>query len=258
MSDFVLPVTCYAQSGDISIAYQTMGNGPVDIILVPGSISHVEFAHEMMGYSSFLRRLSAFARVVTFDKRGQGLSDRVSGVASLEQRMDDVRAIMDAIGSQRAVLFGFSEGCPMSLMFAATYPGRVSQLILFGGFARFTDVSINLEERIAQRVKQWGSGAFIKAAIPSLATNPDAIALFAKFERLSASPGALKALMLMNGLIDVRPILSSVRVPTLVLHRQDDALIPVERGRELAERIPEAKERVAIFFGNSAKSGGCI
>ena len=241
MSDFVLPVTCYAQSGDISIAYQTMGNGPVDIILVPGSISHVEFAHEMMGYSSFLRRLSAFARVVTFDKRGQGLSDRVSGVASLEQRMDDVRAIMDAIGSQRAVLFGFSEGCPMSLMFAATYPGRVPQLILFGGFARFTDVSINLEERIAQRVKQWGSGAFIKAAIPSLATNPDAIALFAKFERLSASPGALKALMLMNGLIDVRPILSSVRVPTLVLHRQDDALIPVERGRELAERIPEAK-----------------
>ena len=241
MSDFVLPVTRYALSGDINIAYQTMGDGPIDIILVPGSISHVEFAHELLGYTAFLRGLSTFARVVTFDKRGQGLSDRVSGVPSLEQRMDDVRAIMDEIDSQRAILFGFSEGCPMSIMFAATCPARVSQLILFGGFARYADISSDPEERARQRVKHWGSGAMIKAALPSLAANPDAVALFAKFERLSASPGAVKALMQMNALIDVRLILPTVRVPTLVLHRQTDALIPVERGRELGARIPDAK-----------------
>src|SRR3977135_3162853 len=133
MNDFALPETRYAVSGDINIAYQTMGSGPVDIIMVPGFVSHVEFAHELAGYTAFLRRLSTFARVVTFDKRGQGLSDRISGAPSLEQRMDDVRAIMEAISSQRAIVFGHSEGCPMSALFAATYPERVSQLILFGG-----------------------------------------------------------------------------------------------------------------------------
>ncbi len=241
MSDFALPVTCYAQSGDLNIAYQTMGNGPVDIILIPGFISHVEFMHEMIGYTRFLRRLSSFARVVTFDKRGQGLSDRADGVAPLEQRMDDVRAIMDEIGSQRAILFGFSEGCPMSILFAATYPERVSRIILFGGFARFADYAGDIEERIRQRVKHWGAGAGINALMPSLAANPDAVALFAKFERLSASPGAVRAVMQMNALIDVRSILPSVRLPTLVLHRQNDALVPVAQGRELAVRIPGAK-----------------
>src|SRR3974390_1510416 len=135
MTDLKLPETRYVFSGDVSIAYQVMGNGPVDIIVVPGLFSHVEFLHEMPGYTAFLRRLSAFARVVTFDKRGQGLSDRISDAPSLEQRMDDVRAVMDAVGSQRAVIMGFSEGCAMSALFAATYPERVSQLILFGGFA---------------------------------------------------------------------------------------------------------------------------
>jgi pimeloyl-ACP methyl ester carboxylesterase len=230
MSDFALPVTCYAQSGDLNIAYQTMGNGPLDIILIPGFISHVEFTHEMIGYTGFLRRLSAFARVVTFDKRGQGLSDRADGVAPLEQRMDDVRAIMDEIGSQRAILFGFSEGCPMSILFAATYPERVSHIILFGGFARFADYAGDIEERIRQRVKHWGTGEGIKALMPSLAANPDAVALFAKFERLSASPGAIRAVMQMNALIDVRSILPSVRVPTLVLHRQNDALVRSNKG----------------------------
>jgi pimeloyl-ACP methyl ester carboxylesterase len=141
MNDFVLPETRYALSGDVNLAYQVMGDGPVDIILVPGVVSHVEFMHEVAGYTAFLRRLSNFARVVTFDKRGQGLSDRISGAPSLEQRMDDVRAIMDEIGSRRAVLLGFSEGSPMSALFAATYPERVSHLILFGGFARAADRS---------------------------------------------------------------------------------------------------------------------
>src|SRR5260221_11789475 len=127
MNDFVLPETRYALSGEVNIAYQMMGTGPVDFIIVPGIVSHVEFMHELPGYTAFLRRLSSFARVVTFDKRGQGLSDRVSDAPSLEQRMDDVRVVMDAIGSERAVLFGNSEGCAMSALFAATYPERESR-----------------------------------------------------------------------------------------------------------------------------------
>src|ERR1043165_8210653 len=136
MSEFALPETRYALSGDVNIAYQVMGHGPVDLIMVPGFVSHVEFGHELAGYTAFLRRLSSYARVVTFDKRGQGLSDRIAGAPTLEERMDDVRAVMDAIGSTRAVLFGFSEGCPMGVLFGATYPERVSHLVLVGGFAR--------------------------------------------------------------------------------------------------------------------------
>src|SRR5690242_16867024 len=145
MTDFVLPTTHYAISAEASIAYQVMGDGPVDIVLVPGVVSHVEFLHELPGYTAFLRRLSHFARVITFDKRGQGLSDRMSGAPSLEQRMDDVRAVMDDAGSRQAVLLGFSEGCPMSALFAATYPERVSHLVLIGGFACAAD-------RVAQDV----------------------------------------------------------------------------------------------------------
>ncbi len=243
MTNFVLPTTHYAVSGDVNIAYQVMGNGPVDIVMVPGSVSHVEFLHELPGYTAFLRRLSAFARVVIFDKRGQGLSDRISGAPSLEQRMDDVRAVMDDIGSQRAALLGYSEGSPMSAMFAATYPERVSHLLLFGGFARFSDLfgSDSPEEKVLRRIKHWGTGAMIKGVIASQAGSQDAVAQFAKFERLSASPGAYKAITLLNTLIDVRSILPTVRVPTLVLHRRTDALVSVELGRNLAGQIPGAK-----------------
>jgi pimeloyl-ACP methyl ester carboxylesterase len=150
MNDFALPITRYALSGDVSIAYQTIGDSPVDLILAPGFLSHVEFMHELPGYTAFLRRLATFARVVTFDKRGQGLSDRVSDAPSLEQRMDDVRAVMDAIGSSQAILLGNSEGCAMSALFAATYPERVTRLILYGGFARRRDLSDTIEERARQ------------------------------------------------------------------------------------------------------------
>jgi pimeloyl-ACP methyl ester carboxylesterase len=241
MNDFVLPETSYALSGDVNIAYQTMGAGPVNIIMVPGLVSHVEFMHEIPGYTAFLRRLSTFARVISFDKRGQGLSDRISGAPSLEQRMDDVRAVMDAVGSQRAVILGFSEGCPMSALFAATYPERVSQLILFGGVAVAAMLSNDMEERIAQRVKLWGTGEMIKIVWPSQATSQDAKIQFGKFQRLSASPGAIKAISLLNAQIDVRPILPTVQVPTLVLHRRGDAQVPVELGRNLAAQIPNAK-----------------
>jgi pimeloyl-ACP methyl ester carboxylesterase len=159
MNDFVLPETRYALSGDVNIAYQVMGEGPFDIILVPGVVSHVEFTHELAGYTAFLRRLSTIARVVAFDKRGQGLSDRMSGAPSLEQRMDDVRSLMDEIGSQRAILFGFSEGSAMSALFAATYPERVSHLVLVGGFARAADrISADAwEARLPQLVKGWAA-----------------------------------------------------------------------------------------------------
>jgi pimeloyl-ACP methyl ester carboxylesterase len=241
MNDFVLPETRYALSGDINIAYQVMGDGPVDIVMVPGFVSHVEFTHELTGYTAFLRRLSTFARVVTFDKRGQGLSDRISGAPSLEQRMDDVRAVMDDIGSQRAVVVGFSEGSAMSVLFAATYPERVLQLGLFGGYSAATFLSNDLEERVARTVKAWGTGEIMKTVIPSQAANQTAVGQFAKLERLSASPGAVRAISLLNARIDIRPILSTVQVPTLVLHRRADARVPIELGRDLAARIPNAR-----------------
>jgi class 3 adenylate cyclase len=242
MNNMDLPVTRYAVNGDISIAYQVMGTGPIDIIVVPGIVSHVELMHEMIGYTSFLRRLSTFARVVTFDKRGQGLSDRISGAPSLEQRMDDVRAVMDDVGSKRAVLFGFSEGSAMSVLFAATYPERLTHLVLFGGFALASEfLTTDLEERMAHRLKNWGTGDLIKTVIAQQADSPDAVSRFAKLERNAASPGAIKAIMLLNAQIDVRPVLPNVRVPTLVLHRRTDAQIPVALGRSLADEIPGAK-----------------
>jgi class 3 adenylate cyclase len=241
MNDFHLPETRYALSGDVNIAYQMMGTEPVDFIIVPGIVSHVEFMHELPGYTAFLRRLSTFARVITFDKRGQGLSDRISGAPSLEQRMDDVRVVMDNIGSPRAVIMGFSEGCSMSALFGATYPERVSQLILFGGFAVAAMLSNDMEERIAQRLKLWGTGEMIKTLAPSQATDPEAVARFAKFQRLSASPGAIKAISFLNAQIDVRSILPTVQIPTLVIHRGKDAQVPVEHGRKLAALLPNAK-----------------
>src|SRR3954469_15661082 len=241
MKDVDLPETHYALSGEGNIAYQSMGNGPVDFIVVPGFISHIEFMHELPGYTSFLRRLSKFARVITFDKRGQGLSDRVSDAPSLETRMDDVGAVMEAIGSERSVLLGNAEGCAMSGMFAATYPELVSRLILFGGYVHRRDISTNLDEIIAHRVKLWGTGAMIKRVAPSSLGYPDAVAQFGKFERLSASPGAVRAFSALNTQIDVSSILPTVRVPTLVLHCQTDAQVPIGRGRELASLIPGAK-----------------
>jgi class 3 adenylate cyclase len=241
MTEFVLPETRYAISGDVNIAYQVMGDGPVDIIVVPGIISQVEFLHELRGYSAFMRRLSTFTRVVAFDKRGQGLSDRVAGAPSLEQRMDDVRAIMDSIGSAQAALLGVSEGCAMSVMFAATYPERVSKLILFGGYRRRRDLPGDVEQGAMQLIKSWGAGTMINRIAPSLATDPAAVAQFAKYERLSASPGAIRQFALLNASIDVSSLLDSVRAPTLVLHRRGDVQVPVEHGRDLAAGIPGAR-----------------
>jgi class 3 adenylate cyclase len=243
MYEFKPPETHYAFSGDVSVAYQVMGGGPIDIIVVPGLFSHVEFLHEIPGYTAFLRQLRNFARVVTFDKRGQGLSDRISGAPSLEQRVDDLRAVMDAIGSQRAVLFGFSEGCPMSVMFAATHSTRVSHLVLFGGFARgadrFSDDAWSTHSE--EIIRNWGTGTTIKTLVPSQVGSPEAVAQFAKFERLSCSPGALRTLLALHRQIDVTSILPILQIPTLVLHRRTDAQVPISAGLKLAANIRGAK-----------------
>jgi pimeloyl-ACP methyl ester carboxylesterase len=247
VTDLTTPETRYAQSEDVSIAYQVMGDGPIDIILVPGLTSNIEIFHELPGYTATLRRLAKFARVVTFDKRGQGLSDRMSGAPSLEQRIDDVRAVMDEIGSRRTAILSFSEGACMSALFAATYPERVSHLILFGGFSRAADLrpggmtSAQLEERLANRVKNWGNGDMIKAVLPSLAQDPNAVALLARMERLCSTPGGIKTILQLNAQIDVTSVLPTIQAPTLVLHRVSDIVVPVERGRQLAAQIPGAR-----------------
>jgi class 3 adenylate cyclase/alpha-beta hydrolase superfamily lysophospholipase len=245
MAHFKLPATHYALSGDVNIAYQVMGDGPVDIVLVPSTVSHIEGLHELPGYTAFMRRLSSFARVVVFDMRGQSLSDRITGAPSLEQRTDDIRAVMDAAGSRRATLMGFSGGASMSIVFAATHPDRVSGLVLFGAMAVGTvqrDGLATIEEQISERLKHWGDGTFVKNAISSKRpVSPEMMERFGKLERMCYSPGAIKTLVLLDSQIDVRPILGSIRVPSLVLHRRTDAIVAVEQGRALANRIPGAR-----------------
>jgi len=243
IADLDLPTTRYAESDEVSIAYQTMGSGPIDIVLVPGFVSHIEFLHELPGYTAFLRRLATFARVITFDKRGQGLSDRMAGAPSLETRMDDVRAIMDAVGSARATVIGFSEGCAMSALFAATWPDRVSRMILVCGFKRSADrlPPEALKERIAGMVKAWGTAEEMRSVITCQPASPQDVAQWGKFERLSASPGTIRAYMNLNYAIDVNAILPTLRVPVLVLHNQGDQRVPVALGQALAAAIPGAK-----------------
>jgi pimeloyl-ACP methyl ester carboxylesterase len=247
VTEQTLPETRYAQSADVNIAYQVMGEGPVDIIVVPGLTSNIEMFHEMPGYTATLRRLARFSRVVTFDKRGQGLSDRMSGAPSLEQRMDDVRAVMDEIGSRRAVLLSFSEGACMSALFAASHPERVSHLILVGGFSCAADLRPKgmtpeqMEERLADRVKNWGNGDILKRVLPSQAQDPSAVAMMARMERLCSTPGGIKTILQLNAQIDVTSVLPTIQVPTLVLHRRPDIVVPVELGRQLAAQIPGAR-----------------
>jgi pimeloyl-ACP methyl ester carboxylesterase len=242
VDEMLVPATRYAHSGNLTIAYQSIGNGTVDLVLVPGLISHVEFLHELPNYTDCLRRLATFARVTTFDKSGQGLSDRWFGMPSFEQRVDDIGAVMDAIGSTRAALIGCSEGAPISIVFAATYPERVSHLIWFGCFARFTATADypfrRSREEMVRRADHfaqfWGTGVSMEGFLPSYANNEDVRAQYAKLERLTFSPGALKVMYQYNMEIDVRSVLPLVQVPTLVLHRRADALVAVENGRFVA------------------------
>ena len=235
----------YARSGDVHIAYRIFGDGPRDIVLIPGTLSHVELLWEVPSNEHLLKRLTAFARVIVFDKRGQGLSDRVAE-QTLEERIGDVRAVMDAAGSERATIYGWSEGGPMCLMFAATYPERTSALVLYGTFASMRSepwgvTRERLDDFLGQLDKHWGEGVVLRLNAPSRRNDQAFLQWFARIERAAASPGAVLTLMRANYEIDVRNLLPAIRVPTLILHRAGDKLVPIRAGRYLAEHIPGAK-----------------
>jgi pimeloyl-ACP methyl ester carboxylesterase len=234
----------------VHIAYQVFGEGDLDLVLVNGFTTHVELVWEHEPARRFLEGLASFARVINFDRRGSGLSDPVGEAPTLEERMDDVRAVMDAAGSERAALFGISEGSSMSLLFAATYPDRAQALVCSGGMARSTadddypwaaPVEALLESGAELIAPHWGEGAMIDIAAPSQSDNQESRAFFARLERASASPGMLGALVRMFFDIDVRDVVPNVNVPTLVLHRQRDRLVNVRNGRWLAEHLPNAR-----------------
>jgi class 3 adenylate cyclase len=243
--------TRYARSGDVSIAYQVVGDGPFDVVFVPPATSHVELGWEIPNMRTFREGISSFARLIFFDKRGTGMSDRVTGAPTLETRMDDVRAVMDAAGSERAAIMGWSEGVAMSALFAATYPQRAWALVLYGGFARglrAPDYPWGPTEADALRMidserasdEQPGTAAEIaRSGMPT--ASDDEIAAMARLLRQSISPGASEALNRMNIQIDIRHVLPAIRVPTLVLHNAGDRWVVVERGRDLATRIPGAE-----------------
>ncbi|WLB24218.1 adenylate/guanylate cyclase domain-containing protein [Bradyrhizobium japonicum] len=238
------PVTQYAKSGDVHIAYQTFGAGPVNVVMVPGFVSNVENYWDQPDFARFLRRLASYARVVTFDRRGTGGSDRVTELPSLDVRMDDLRAVMDANGMERAALLGISEGAPLSILFAATYPERCRALALYGSFSRFS-YWFPTEEALAGFFgyveKAWGTGASIHRFAPSRANDAAFQQWWGRNERLGASPAAVTALMRMNSQIDISGILPAVRVPTLVLHRTQDQVVDIAGGRDVAANIPGAK-----------------
>jgi pimeloyl-ACP methyl ester carboxylesterase len=244
-----IPDTRYAKSGDVHVAYQVMGSGPLDVVMIPGFVSHLDLHLEEPRIARFYERLASFCRLIRFDKRGTGLSDRVGAMPTLEERMDDVRAVMDAVGSERAALLGFSEGGPMSILFAATYPHRTAALVLYGAFARRAWAADNpwgrTDEQLATRLiyveEYWGQGRSVDLFAPSLSHNEEYRRWTARHERAAASPGAALALVRMDRETDVRHILPTVSVPTLVLHRTSDRAVSVEHGRYLGQHIPGAK-----------------
>jgi len=243
------PQTRYAKSGDVSIAYQVVGEGPRDLVLVPGWISNVEVFWEEPSAVRFLESLARFSRVILFDKRGTGLSDRVPDMPGLETRMDDVRAVMDAAGSERAALFGYSEGGPLCVLFAATYPDRASALITHGSYARrirssdspWMPSAEEWERFIESTVRGWGGPVGLAERAPSRMRDQAFVQWWARFTRMSASPASSAQVLRMNAQIDVRHVLPSVRVPTLLLHPTGDRVVPVEASRYMAEHIPGAK-----------------
>lgn len=247
----MVPETKYARSGEVHIAYQVFGSGPFDLVLVPGFVSHLELVWEEPAFAHTLRRLGSFARVVMLDKRGTGMSDRVPNDAlpGIEQRMDDVRAVMDAAGTQRASLFGLSEGGTMCLLFAATYPERTSALVLYGSFPRRLwapdypwGPTVQVREKYFQEIERgWGRDREELQLDPQLANDATMRLMNARYERMCVSPGAALALAKMNSQIDVRPILPTIHVPTLLLHHVDDYDVNIGGSRYMAQQIPGAR-----------------
>jgi len=245
------PETRYAASGDVNLAYQVFGAGPVDLVFVMGWVSHLEYFWREPRFAAFLRRLGTMARVLLFDKRGTGLSDRVplSQMPTLEQRMDDVRAVMEAAGSHRAVLCGVSEGGPLCTLFAATYPEKTVGLIMIGSYARrlrdhdypWGPTREERDQYCRDIRTHWGGAVGIDTRAPSLVNDPAFSEWWATYLRMGASPGAAEALTRMNADIDVRPILPTISARTLVLHRRDDHCLLIEEGRLMASLIPGAR-----------------
>jgi pimeloyl-ACP methyl ester carboxylesterase len=237
------PVTRYAKSGDVHIAYQAFGEGP-DLIVAPGFVSHIENYWDEPRLARWLNKLGGFCRVVMFDKRGTGLSDRVAHLPHMDERMDDLRVVMDAAGVERASILGISEGGSLAALFAASHPGRSRSLVLYGAFVRSSQLSTLATDEAFDRLikyidEAWGSGKSFRAFAPSY--DAEFRQWWGKFERLGASPSAAIALMRMNREIDISGILHSIKVPTLVVHRTDDTLVSVEGSRELAAGIPGAR-----------------
>ena len=244
-----IPDTRYAKSGDVNIAYQVLGDGPVDLVYVPGWVSHVELAWELPELAGGFEPLASFSRLILFDKRGTGMSDAVPAeeLPTLEQRMDDVRAVMDAVGSERAAIFGASEGGGMSMLFAATYPERTVALATFGSPAKriwspdypWAPTPEERSKAFEQVEQQWMTGLDWEDVAPSL--DPPALAEISRYYRRCASPAAALALMKMNTQVDVRAVLPTIGVPTVVMHRTEDRDANVEEGRYIASQIPGAR-----------------
>ena len=243
--------TRYARSGDTHIAYQVVGQGPFDLVYVPGWVSHVELCWEEPTYARFLNRLASFARLIMFDKRGTGLSDRVRDdqLPTLEERMDDLNVVMNAVGSERAALIGFSEGGNLSALFAATYPERTTALVMYGTFAKRiwsqdypwapTPEERQKEYELIER--EWGNLMDLEHYVPSMIEDEAFARRLATYFRRSASPGAAVTLLRMNTQIDITNVLPAIHVPTIVIHRTGDRDSNVEEGRWLADRIPGAR-----------------
>ena len=245
-----VPDTRYARSGGLNVAYQVSGDGPFDLVFVPGYVTHLELHWEMPSFVPVLERLGSFSRLIRFDKRGTGMSDRVSGAPTLESRMDDVRAVMDAVGSPRAAFYGLSEGAAMALLFAATYPERTAALVLRSGFPRrmwapdypWGRTEEEYEREVEAALRVFGPRERALEAVHMLGRfDADEAEQFLRLLRWGSSPGALESLHRMNKEIDVRHVLPAVRVPTLILHGSADTVVPLEVAQFMAAKIPAAQ-----------------
>jgi class 3 adenylate cyclase len=238
--------TTYVRSGEVHIAFSITGQGPIDLVFVPGWIWQLEQIWEEPTVARFLNRLASFSRLIMFDRRGSGLSDPLPRAPTLEEQMDDVVAVMDAAGSQQAALYAQLEGGAMAALFAATHPERTKALVIYEGQPRMSwapgyDWALRPEERELQAGEPWGDGSRLRVLSPRSADDPRLLAWFGRLERLAASPGVAGRLIRMNAQVDVRAVLPQVQAPTLILHRKDDGFVDVRHSRYLAEHIPGAK-----------------
>jgi class 3 adenylate cyclase/pimeloyl-ACP methyl ester carboxylesterase len=239
----------YAKSRGLNVAYSLLGEGPIDLVVAPGFVSHLEAALDHPGIERAMRRLAGFARVISFDKPGTGLSDPIEGAPTLEQRVEDLTAVLDAAGAERVALLGISEGAPMSALFAATHSNRTQALIMYGSYARgsaaedypWAPESAQIEAAEEMVEAEWGRGALLDLYAPSAADDPEFRSWWARYQRLAASPAMARAVLRLAAEIDIRDVLPAISAPTLVLHRSGDLLWPIEGARFVAESIPGAR-----------------